>query len=131
MTTDPTLQTQPAIRLGDKLVELGLVSQDQLRIALQEQKNTEKPLGEIFLLLGFVTEEAMRAALADNRGEESISLKASLVLVALGEAALIYLSDFSGYMFDVVILTMALVMTVYCFVRAIRNYSDDVKKLGL
>jgi hypothetical protein len=26
---------------------------------------------------------------------------------------------------------MALVMTVYCFVRAIRNYSDDVKKLGL
>ncbi len=61
----------------------------------------------------------------------SFSLKASLVLVALGEAALIYLSDFSGYMFDVVILTMALVMTVYCFVRAIRNYSDDVKKLGL
>ncbi|OYY18331.1 MAG: hypothetical protein B7Y59_08710 [Burkholderiales bacterium 35-55-47] len=61
----------------------------------------------------------------------SFSLKASLVLVAFGEAALIYLSDFSGYMFDVVILTMALVMTVYCFVRAIRNYSDDVKKLGL
>jgi len=75
VTTDPTLQTPPAIRLGDKLVELGLVSQDQLRIALQEQKNTEKPLGEIFLLLGFVTEEAMRAALADKLGEEAISLK--------------------------------------------------------
>jgi hypothetical protein len=51
--------------------------------------------------------------------------------VALGEAVLIYLSDFSGYMFDVVILTMALVMTVFCFVRAIRSYSDDVNKLGL
>lgn len=61
----------------------------------------------------------------------SFSLKACLVLVAMGEAMLIYLSDFSGYMFDVVILTMALVMTVFCFVRAIRNYSDDVKKLGL
>jgi hypothetical protein len=61
----------------------------------------------------------------------NFSLKVGLVLVALGEAALIYLSDFSGYMFDVVILTMALVMTVYCFMRAIRNYSDDVKKLGL
>ena len=61
----------------------------------------------------------------------NFSLKAGLVLVAVGEAVLIYLSDFSGYMFDVVILTMALVMTVYCFVRAIRNYSDDVKKLGL
>ncbi len=61
----------------------------------------------------------------------NFGLKACLVLVALGEAMLIYLSDFSGYMFDVVILTMALVMTLYCFVRAIRNYSDDVKKLGL
>ncbi len=61
----------------------------------------------------------------------SFSLKVGLVLVAIGEAALIYLSDFSGYMFDVVILTMALVMTVFCFVRAIRNYSNDVKKLGL
>lgn len=61
----------------------------------------------------------------------NFSLKAGLVLVAVGEAVLIYLSDFSGYMFDVVILTMALVMTVYCFVRAIRNYTDDVKKLGL
>ena len=61
----------------------------------------------------------------------SFSLKLSLVLVAMGEAMLIYLSDFSGYMFDVVILTMALAMTVFCFVRAIRNYSDDVKKLGL
>ena len=49
----------------------------------------------------------------------------------MGEAALIFLSDFSGYMFDVVILTMALAMTVFCFVRAIHNYSDDVKKLGL
>ncbi len=61
----------------------------------------------------------------------SLSLKVGLVLVAMGEAVLIYLSDFSGYMFDVVILTLALVMTVFCFVRAIRNYSDDVKKLGL
>ncbi len=61
----------------------------------------------------------------------SLGIKASLVLVALGEAALIYMADFSGYMFDVVILTMALLMTVFCFVRAIRNYSDDVKKLGL
>ena len=61
----------------------------------------------------------------------NFTLKASLVLVALCEGALIFLSGFSGYMFDVVILTMALLMTVYCFVRAIRNYSNDVKKLDL
>ena len=61
----------------------------------------------------------------------SIGIKASLILVAVMEAALIYLSDFSGYMFDVVILSLAFGMTLYCFVRAIRNYSSDVRKLGL
>ncbi|MEY4435278.1 MAG: hypothetical protein RL175_233 [Pseudomonadota bacterium] len=61
----------------------------------------------------------------------SMSIKASLIIVALGEAALIYLSDFSGYMFDVVILSIAFGMTLYCFVRAVRNYSSDVRKLGL
>ncbi len=61
----------------------------------------------------------------------SLGIKACLILVALGEAALIYLADFSGYMFDVVILSLAFGMTLYCFVRAIRNYSSDVRKLGL
>jgi hypothetical protein len=61
----------------------------------------------------------------------SLGIKALLVLVALGEAALIYMADFSGYMFDVVILSLAMGMTVYCFLRAIRNYSSEVKRLGL
>ena len=61
----------------------------------------------------------------------SIGIKACLILVAIGEASLIYLSDFSGYMFDVVILSIAFGMTLYCLVRAIRNYSSDVRKLGL
>ena len=41
-----------------------------------------------------------------------ISVKVSLVLVALAEAALIFMADFSGYMFDVVILSLAMGMTV-------------------
>ena len=61
----------------------------------------------------------------------TMGLKASLVCVAFAEAALIYLADFSGYMFDVVILTLALGMTVFCLVRAVRNYTSDVKELGL
>ena len=61
----------------------------------------------------------------------SIGIKALLILVAMGEAALIYMADFSGYMFDVVILSVAVGMTVFCLVRAIRNYNTDVKKLGL
>ena len=61
----------------------------------------------------------------------SLSLKAALLFVTMAEAALIYLSDFSGYMFDVVILTLAMLMTLYCLVRAIRYYASDIKKLGL
>lgn len=58
-------------------------------------------------------------------------LKILLILIALGEAALIYMADFSGYMFDVVILSVAVGMTVFCLVRAIRNYTTDVKELDL
>jgi len=66
---------KPPVRLGDLLQERGLITQDQLRIALLEQKTTGKPLGEALLLLGFVTEEAMRGALATNLGEQAVSLK--------------------------------------------------------
>jgi type II secretory ATPase GspE/PulE/Tfp pilus assembly ATPase PilB-like protein len=65
----------PPVRLGDRLIQLGLISQDQLRIALMEQKSSGKPLGEALLALGFTTEEAMRSALAANLGEKAISLK--------------------------------------------------------
>lgn len=58
-------------------------------------------------------------------------LKILLILIALGEVALIYMADFSGYMFDVVILSVAVGMTVFCLVRAIRNYTTDVKELDL
>ena len=62
-------------RLGDQLVAQGLISPDQLRIALQEQKNTNQPLGAALLALGFITEDAMRGALAEKLGEQEISLK--------------------------------------------------------
>ena len=65
----------PPVRLGDRLIQLGLISQDQLRIALMEQKSSGKPLGEALLALGFTTEEAMRSALAANLGEKAISPK--------------------------------------------------------
>jgi hypothetical protein len=61
----------------------------------------------------------------------TFGIKVALVFVALAEATLIYMADFSGYMFDVVILSLAMVMTIYCLLRAIRNYSEDVKELGL
>lgn len=77
-TADNTMSSppnKPAARLGDKLIGLGLITRDQLQIALQEQKSTGKMLGEALLALGFITEEAMRAALAEKLGKQAISLK--------------------------------------------------------
>ena len=82
-TTQAVTPAAPPVRLGDRLIQLGLITQDQLRIALMEQKSSGKPLGEALLSLGFTTEEAMRGALADSLGETAISLKG---LVANAEA---------------------------------------------
>jgi type II secretory ATPase GspE/PulE/Tfp pilus assembly ATPase PilB-like protein len=75
MTHSHTVAEPKPLRLGEQLVALGLVTQDQLRIALQEQKNTSKPLGDTLLGLGFIPQETIRCALAERLGEQSISLK--------------------------------------------------------
>ncbi|WP_018131345.1 GspE/PulE family protein [Effusibacillus pohliae] len=46
-------------RLGDLLLEFGLVTADQLEQALAEQKVTRQPLGEILTQRGWLTEEQL------------------------------------------------------------------------
>jgi len=67
-------QSKPK-RLGDVLLEQGLISQDQIRIALTEQKRTNEPLGKLFVSLGFVTESVIRDTLGDASGQTSIDIK--------------------------------------------------------
>jgi len=62
-------------RLGDVLLEQGLISQDQIRIALTEQKRTNEPLGKLFVSLGFVTESVIRDILGEASGQHSIDIK--------------------------------------------------------
>jgi len=61
-------------RLGEELVSQGLVTDDQVSIALKDQKKTGQPLGEALISLGFVTEAVLRDALGEMLGRESISL---------------------------------------------------------
>src|SRR5207237_256274 len=62
-----TLQRKP---LGQLLLSKGLLKQDQLDRALDEQKrsNHQKLLGEIFVELGFCTEDQITEALAQAYG---------------------------------------------------------------
>ncbi len=70
------------IPLGKLLIQKGVISQDQLRIALTEQKRSNDPLGKLLISLGFVTEATMREALSENLNTRSADLK-SLVVDAL------------------------------------------------
>jgi len=60
--------------LGERLVDSGIVSRDQLRIALTEQQASEEPLGRILVRLGFATEAVMREQLGQALGQESVDL---------------------------------------------------------
>ncbi|MGZ8154237.1 MAG: GspE/PulE family protein [Burkholderiales bacterium] len=62
------------LRLGELLVQQGLITTDQLAIALAEQRHNNIPLGRLLVRLGFVTEIAIRDIMARTIGQESIDL---------------------------------------------------------
>ena len=67
------------LRLGELLVRQGLITHDQLRIALTEQKAQKMPIGRLLVKLGFVTEAVIRDIMARTIGQESIDLSQVLV----------------------------------------------------
>ncbi|MCA1941424.1 MAG: Flp pilus assembly complex ATPase component TadA [Caenispirillum bisanense] len=70
---------KPPVRLGDKLVERGLISKDQLQVALQEKKRSPKMMGELLVDLGFITEQALAAVLAEDSGFERFDPAGTMV----------------------------------------------------
>ncbi|MCC7486827.1 MAG: type II/IV secretion system protein [Burkholderiales bacterium] len=62
------------LRLGELLVQQGLITTDQLSIALAEQRHNNVPIGRLLVRLGFVTESAIRDIMARTIGQESIDL---------------------------------------------------------
>jgi len=63
------------IRLGDLLIEQGLLTQEQLKLSLDEQKRTGRKLGRVFVESGYVTEEEISRALARQLRIPFIDLK--------------------------------------------------------
>ncbi len=61
-------------KLGQRLLEKGLISIDQLDIALTEQKKNGRLLGEILVTLGFVSESVMRDVISQVLGIASVDL---------------------------------------------------------
>jgi len=63
------------LRLGERLLRAGRVTQDQIQIALHEQRGSRKRLGEILVQLGFLNDRLLADTLADHTGLAFIDLK--------------------------------------------------------
>ena len=63
------------VRLGDLLIQQGLLSDEQLKFALEEQKRSGRKLGRIVVDSSFVTEEAISQALARQLQVSFVDLK--------------------------------------------------------
>src|SRR5690349_22046922 len=57
--------------LGQILIDQGILTEDQLRIALLEQTKQHVPVGRLLVQLGFVSEATLRDALSEKLGLRS------------------------------------------------------------
>jgi type IV pilus assembly protein PilB len=67
-------QGLPTKRLGDRLLDAGLITANQLELALREQKRTGKLIGTVLQDLGFVTGPALSAFLAKDAQTPTVDL---------------------------------------------------------
>jgi len=63
------------IRLGDLLIQQDLLTDEQLKLSLDEQKRSGRKLGRIFVESGYVTEEGISKALARQLQAPYIDLR--------------------------------------------------------
>ena len=78
-------------RMGERMVAAGMITEDQLNVALQEKKVTSSLLGEILVDLGFITEETLGGFLAKSSGFGMFDPKSTILdsdAVALIDKAL-------------------------------------------
>lgn len=62
------------LRLGERLIEAGLLNQTQLDLALREQKRVGGYIGEILVDLGFVQTDIISSFLAKEAGSQPVNL---------------------------------------------------------
>src|SRR5438132_156123 len=60
--------------IGQILIDQGILTEDQLRIALLEQTKQHMPVGRLLVQLGVVSEATLRDALSEKLGLQSVDL---------------------------------------------------------
>ncbi|MEX0964840.1 MAG: ATPase, T2SS/T4P/T4SS family [Pseudohongiellaceae bacterium] len=74
-------QARPAGKkqLGDALIEKGIITEDQLTIALLEQESSGLRIGAMLIQLGFVTDSIIRDALSENTGYSTVDITGTVI----------------------------------------------------
>jgi type II secretory ATPase GspE/PulE/Tfp pilus assembly ATPase PilB-like protein len=72
----PTPHRRP---IGQVLIAQGVISEDQLRIALLEQMKSNLPVGKLLVSLGFVSEATLRDALGESLGKKSVDISHAII----------------------------------------------------
>ena len=72
-------QKQTQLPIGQLLISKGVISEDQLRIAVQEQSKHHQPIGSLLVRLGFLSEATIRDVLSENLGKESVDLTTVII----------------------------------------------------
>ncbi|MDD3014324.1 MAG: ATPase, T2SS/T4P/T4SS family, partial [Candidatus Gastranaerophilales bacterium] len=68
-------EKKPKKRLGEQLIDMGLITEEQLLQALDESKQTETPIGSVLVKLGFITIEQLRETLSTQLGVDHVETK--------------------------------------------------------
>lgn len=61
-------------RIGDVLIEMGIITDQQLKRALSEAQATKSPVGSVLVKLGYADDQALGKALAFQHGLKYISI---------------------------------------------------------
>lgn len=72
-------RAQAKRHIGQILIAQGILTEDQLRIALLEQLKSRQPVGKLLVQLGFVSEATLRDALSEKLGLKSVDLSQIVV----------------------------------------------------
>lgn len=76
-SADKEATSEAGLTLGDRLVKKGIISKDQLEIALKEQREslTKIELGTILVELNFITDTILSQVLSEASGVKSLDLR--------------------------------------------------------
>lgn len=73
------------LRLGERLVRAGVLSEEQLEIALAQQKRDARPLGALVVSLGFGSAKDVSRVVAEMAGTEYVALEERVLDESLAE----------------------------------------------